>query len=190
MMAAFIHGSNMFDRSKETFDPVQEPPRSGPMDLPGEVVAMTKTEAPTNDRRSPAGPATTHYRRHMPPFWRHFVQMLAAMVAGMIATGAVFLTVVGLKTWDEVTIQYPTQALMAMAAGMTIPMVAWMLYRGMGWKNSYEMALAMVVPVIPFLCLVWFDVTQGALCGAYCASTLVAMLGLMYYRRSDYLKDM
>jgi hypothetical protein len=71
----------------------------------------------------------------MPPFWRHFLQMLAAMVAGMIATGAVFLTIVGLKTWDEVTIQYPTQALMAMAAGMTIPMVARMLHGGMGRKT-------------------------------------------------------
>ena len=159
------------------------------MDLTGEVVAMTKTEAPTSGRRSPAMPATTHRTRHMPPFWRHFFQMLAAMVTGMIATGAVFLTVVGLKTWDEVTIQYPTQALMAMAVGMTTPMVAWMLYRGMGRKNSYEMALAMVVPVIPFLCLVWFGVTQGALCGPYCASTVVAMLGLMYYRRSEYSKD-
>ena len=155
-----------------------------------EVVAMTKTEAPTSDRRLPAMPAPTHRKRHLPPFWRHFLQMLAVMVAGMTATGAIFLTVVGLKTWEEVTIQYPTQALMAMAAGMTIPMVAWMLHRGMGRKNSYEMAVAMVVPVVPFLSLVWFDVTQGALCGVYCASTVVAMLGLMYYRRNEYSKHM
>ena len=42
-----------------------------------------------------------------------------------------FLSIVGLKTWDEVTLQYPTQSLLAMTAGMTIPMVAWMLFRGM-----------------------------------------------------------
>jgi hypothetical protein len=35
----------------------------------------------------------------------------------MIATGAVFLTIVGLNTWNEVSIQYPTQALLAIAAG-------------------------------------------------------------------------
>lgn len=58
------------------------------------------------------------------PFWRHVLEMLAAMVVGMIATGAVFLSAVGLKTWEQVTVQYPTQALLAMAAGMTIPMVA------------------------------------------------------------------
>jgi hypothetical protein len=131
--------------------------------------------------------------RHAPnltPFWRHFLEMLAAMVVGMIATGAIFVSIVGLKTWDEVTTQYPTQALLAMAAGMTIPMVAWMLFRGMGRKNSYEMAAAMVLPVIPFLCLVWFNVTKSAQCGAYCALTVVAMLVLMRYRRSEYSMQM
>jgi hypothetical protein len=55
----------------------------------------------------------------------------------------------------------------------------------MGWKNSSEMAAAMVLPVLPFLCLVWFHVTKGAQCGAYCATTVVAMLVLMRYRRSS-----
>lgn len=131
-------------------------------------------------------PAARRGRRHVSAFWRHFLQMLAAMAVGMIVTGAVFLTVVGLKTWDEVTIQYPTQALVAMAVGMTLPMAAWMTYRGMGRRNTYEMAAAMVLPVIPFLCLVWFGVTESAQCGAYCLATLVAMLALMNYRRSVY----
>jgi hypothetical protein len=138
-------------------------------------------------------PPMTPEARHKPrltPFWRHFVEMIAAMVIGMIASGAIFLSFVGLKTWDEVTIQYPTQALLAMAAGMSIPMVAWMLFRGMGWKNSYEMAAAMVLPVIPFLCLVWFNITKSAQCGPYCALTVVAMLVLMRYRRSDYSMPM
>jgi hypothetical protein len=36
----------------------------------------------------------------------------------MAATGVIFVSVVGLKMWDQVTSQYPTQALLAMAAGM------------------------------------------------------------------------
>jgi hypothetical protein len=116
--------------------------------------------------------------------------MLGVMVAGMIATGAIFVAVVGLKTWGEITFVYPTQALLAMAFGMTVPMVGWMLYRGMGWKNSAEMVLAMVVPVIPFLCLVWFNVTESAPCGAYCAVTVLAMLALMRYRTREYSMQM
>jgi hypothetical protein len=98
------------------------------MEVTVEGVAMTKAEAPTTDRHSRTMPAATPGKRRVPPFWWHFLQMLAAMVVGMIATSAVFLTIVGLKTWDEVIIQYPTQSLMTMAAGMTVPMVSWMLY--------------------------------------------------------------
>jgi NhaP-type Na+/H+ or K+/H+ antiporter len=116
--------------------------------------------------------------------------MLAAMAVGMIATGAVFLSIVGLKTWDRVTVQYPTQALLAMAAGMTIPMVAWMLFRGMGRRNAYEMAATTVLPVVPFLCLVWSGVTNSAQCGGYCAVMIAAMLGLMLYRRDEYSMTM
>lgn len=128
--------------------------------------------------------------RHVSHFWRHFLEMLGIMMVGMIVTGGIFLSVVGLKTWDEITFVYPTQALLAMAFGMTVPMVGWMLFRGMGSRNSYEMALAMVLPAIPFLCLVWFDVTKSAQCGAYCAVTVFAMLALMRYRRSEYSMQM
>jgi hypothetical protein len=142
------------------------------------MVDMTQTQTPLTG---------TH---HLSPFWRHFLQMLALMTVGMIVSAAVLLTFVGLKTWDEVTTQYGTQALVVMAAGMTAPMVAWMLYRGMGRKNSYEMAAVMVIPVIPFLCLVWFDVTKSAQCGPYCAVTVLAMLALMFYRRAEYSSSM
>lgn len=134
--------------------------------------------------------AEVHHRRRLSHFWRHFLEMVAAMVVGMIATGAVFVSIVGLKSWDQVTTQYPTPALVAMAVGMTAPMVAWMLYRGMGWRNSVEMAAAMAFPVIPFLCLVWFGVTKSAQCGGYCAVMVVTMLGLMRYRRSEYSMQM
>lgn len=134
----------------------------------------------------PAGPSENNRRRYVTPFWRHFLEMLTAMVVGMVAAGAIFVGVVGVKTWDEVTLQYPTQALLAMAAGMTIPMVAWMVYRGMGRRNSYEMAAVMILPIIPFLCLVWFDVTKSAQCGEYCLVTVAAMLALMHSRRDEY----
>jgi hypothetical protein len=131
--------------------------------------------------------ATQLTERHRgSPFWRHFWQMLAAMAVGMIATGAVFVSVVGLKTWDEVTVQYPTQCLLAMAVGMTVPMAAWMLHRGMGVRNTVEMSAVMVLAVVPFLCLVWFDVTSSAQCGGYCLLSIAAMLGLMRYRYSEY----
>ena len=123
------------------------------------------------------------------PFWRHFVQMLAVMVAGMVASAAIFLTVIQMD-WEEATASHPIASLLVIAAGMTVPMAAWMLYGGMGWRNTSEMAAAMILPVVPFLLLVWFDVTKSAQCGAYCLIGIAAMLGLMLYRRADYSMEM
>lgn len=131
-----------------------------------------------------------HRKNRLSPFWKHYLQMAAVMGGGMFIAGAILTFVVGLTSWDEVTIEYPNQALLAMVAGMTIPMVAWMLFQGMGWRNAYEMALAMALPVIPFLCLVWFGITKSAWCGPYCVSTFVAMFALMRYRRSEYTMQM
>jgi hypothetical protein len=123
--------------------------------------------------------------RRVSPFWRHFVEMLAVMAAGMIASAAIFLTVVQMD-WEEATVSHPVASLLVIAAGMSAPMAGWMLYRGMGRRNAFEMAAAMVLPVVPFLLLVWFDVTETAQCGAYCLIGIAAMLGLMLYRRREY----
>ena len=134
-----------------------------------------------------ASPVARHGRR-VSPFWRHFLKMLGAMAIGMFAGAAIFLSIVQV-TWDQALVQYPVQSLLVMAASMTLPMVAWMRHRRHGWERSAEMGTAMVVPVIAFICLVVFDVTKGALCSLYCAATILAMLGVMYYRRSDYSGD-
>ena len=44
----------------------------------------------------------------------------------------------------------------------------------------------MALPVVPFVCLAWFGVVEGAQCGLYCAAGFLAMLALMLYRRADY----
>jgi hypothetical protein len=126
---------------------------------------------------------------HLSPFWRHFWQMFAVMVAGMVAAAAIFLTIVDMN-WNDATVQHPVASLLVIATGMSVPMTAWMLYRKMGRRNSLEMAAAMVVPVIPFLCLVWFNVTKTAQCGPYCLISLAAMVGLMTYRRTEYSMEL
>jgi uncharacterized membrane protein YfcA len=128
-------------------------------------------------------------RRRLSPFWRHLLEMLGAMLIGMIAGAAVFLSIVQV-TWEEALIQYPVQALLVMAVSMTVPMVAWMRYRHHEWRSSVEMGAAMALPVIPFICLVLFDVTKGAVCSLYCAATILAMLGVMLYRREEYSMPM
>jgi len=151
---------------------------------------IPRVEPESEARKHPAMTPGKQHKGRISPFWRHYLQMAAVMAVGMFAAGAILVIVSGAKTWDEVISQYPTLSLVVMAAGMSIPMGAWMLFRGMGRRNSFEMAAAMIVPVIPFLCLVWFGVTSSAQCGAYCALTFVVMYGLMRFRLSEYSMQM
>jgi hypothetical protein len=48
------------------------------------------------------------------------------------------------------------------------------------------MGAAMVIPAIVPICLRMAEVISAPICGFYCASTIVAMIALMLYRRSDY----
>jgi hypothetical protein len=143
---------------------------------------MVMTPKAPTVRSGGRAPHRAHLGSH---FWRHFAEMFGVMVAGMIASAAIFLTIVQM-TWDEATREHPMASLLVIAAGMTIPMAAWMLSRGMGRRNTSEMAAVMALPAIPFLCLVWFGVTESALCGPYCILAIVGMLTLMLYRRSAY----
>ena len=118
-------------------------------------------------------------------FLRHFAEMMLAMMIGMAIGVQIFVAIVGV-TYPESRHQYPTAALLVMAISMTIPMVAWTRYRRHSWRNSTEMAAAMMLPAVPFLVLLWCHVTQVALTGPYMAVSIVAMLALMLYRWEVY----
>jgi hypothetical protein len=73
-----------------------------------------------------------------------------------------------------------------MAFAMTAPMVAWMRHRHHPWNVCLEMSAAMVAPAIALCVLRIADVISGGVCGAYCGLSLVAMVGVMVYRRDYY----
>jgi len=101
-------------------------------------------------------------------FLRHFFEMALAMMAGMMVSAAIFLSAVG------------------MTAAEAVAMVTWMRHRRHTWRSSSEMAAAMVIPAVPLICLRLLDVISGPICGAYCFTTIVAMVVVMRYRRTDY----
>jgi len=118
-------------------------------------------------------------------FVRHFLEMAAAMMVGMIAGGASFLIAVGM-TADQALQQHAIAFVVVQAVGMTTVMVAWMRRRGHAWKGCSEMTAAMVVPALPLIGLRLSGVISGPICGAYCAVTFLAMVLVMFYRRRDY----
>ena len=70
---------------------------------------------------------------------------------------------------------------------MTIPMVAWMRYRGHRWQPSLEMAASMIIPTLVAIALLAADVLSfGALMGLEHVAMLVGMLVAMLLRLDEY----
>jgi flagellar biosynthetic protein FliP len=128
-------------------------------------------------------------------FLRHLGEMIVAMMVGMAAGGAVlallFTTVlaptISGMTQREVLNQFAVLVCLVVGAGMTATMVAWMRYRGMDRRSSSEMAVAMLLPLVPIFGLLWLRVIPGAgACGVYCVAMIPAMLVAMLYRYDLY----
>ena len=106
-------------------------------------------------------------------------------MVGMMVSAAVFLTAVGM-TADQAMRQHALLFVILQAFGMTVAMVAWMRHRGHTWRSSSEMAAAMVIPAVLFICLRLSTYISRPICGVYCLATVAAMVIVMLYRRSDY----
>ncbi len=132
-------------------------------------------------------------KRYIPPFWRHFLEMNIAMWVGMGLGAVIFglLFAAFGTSRAEIRLHHPAYLVLLMGFEMTAAMVAWMRFRGHGWRGCAEMAAAMVVPAIPLIaCQQTHVLAIGATNGLYMASMPVAMLALMFYRRSEYSMQM
>ena len=113
-------------------------------------------------------------------FIRHYAEMLLAMLAGMLVFGAPIALLLDIEA--------PALRLVNMAVTMTVPMVAWMRYRGHAWMPCAEMTAAMVVPTLAVLGLLWTGVTDdlGVLMTIEHATMFPSMLLAMLLRRDEY----
>src|SRR5215213_9247376 len=75
-------------------------------------------------------------------FIRHYAEMVVAMFAGMAALGVPAGWALGAfgSSWSKLADTAPSLMLLAMAITMTVPMVAWMRYPGLGRRANTEMS--------------------------------------------------
>jgi hypothetical protein len=117
-------------------------------------------------------------------FARHYAEMVVAMFLGMAILGFPadrVLDAMG-ATSDEFMF-------LGMATTMTVPMVAWMMYRGHGWRANAEMSAAMFVPTFAVIGLLSAEVMTdlGVLMIFEHAAMLLAMAGVMLLRPAEYV---
>jgi hypothetical protein len=114
--------------------------------------------------------------------------MVVAMVAGMAVLGGALRGVLALADVPYSMDRYP--ALTSVEMGLTKPvgMAVWMRVRRHGWTSMLEMSLAMLVPAVAVVPLMWLDVLDHmtAMTVEHVAMLLL-MLAVMVRRREEYL---
>jgi hypothetical protein len=134
--------------------------------------------------RAEAGPLRSALTRD---FARHYVEMVAVMLAGMglLALPARWATDLA---WPGVDGADPTLMLARMAATMTLAMIPWMRWRGHGWQPCLEMAAAMAVPAIAVIALLRAAVveTVWVLMTVEHVAMFLAMFVVMIARPHEY----
>src|SRR4051794_31577501 len=122
-------------------------------------------------------------------FIRHYVEMVVVMFAGMIVLGLpgeAALHAMGTGT-SELRQDAPALVFLGMAATMTLPMVAWMRYRGHAWRPSLEMAASMIIPTLAAIALLAAGALGfTALMGLEHFAMLLGMLVAMLVRVDEY----
>ncbi|ONI84691.1 hypothetical protein ALI22I_29665 [Saccharothrix sp. ALI-22-I] len=130
----------------------------------------TKT---TIDRQRP--------RRRVLRFTRHALEMVVAMVAGMVVLEPVWSFV-----WPDLG-DIVTAQVLVMATDMSLGMALWMRVRHHGWAGIAEMSAAMYLPFLVLLPFYWTGLLSGmALMTAGHVLMIPAMLGAMLRRRHEY----
>ena len=121
-------------------------------------------------------------------FILHFLEMLLAMMAGMPILSMLRNLIPASSIYAAAFKSGTTLYGLTMAAFMTVPMVAWMIVRGHGWRHSAEMGFAMFAPVAvtTVLRLLGADAYLPWLGNASHVGMFLGMLIVMLYRRAEY----
>jgi hypothetical protein len=123
-------------------------------------------------------------------FIRHYIEMLVAMFVGMAVLGTPAFLALGAAGVSSAELQSDAPALMLLVMGitMTVPMVAWMRYRGHGWQASNEMAASMLIPTGGVIVLLGAGLVAdvGTLLLVEHVVMLPSMLAAMLLRRDEY----
>jgi hypothetical protein len=119
-------------------------------------------------------------------FIRHYLEMVAAMIIGMVALGPLWS--LGLNALGAPTLlDRPELNALVMATNMTIAMSGWMRYRRHRWAATAEMAAAMFVPFIVLFIPLWLGLlSSGGLIILGHVLMLIGMAAAMLLRPAEY----
>jgi hypothetical protein len=119
-------------------------------------------------------------------FVRHYLEMVVAMLVGMISLGPVW-SLAGGALGVSAFLDRPEPAVLVMATNMTVAMCGWMRLRSHGWAATLEMAASMYLPFLVLFPPLWLGLIgmDGLVLGGHLLM-LLAMAGAMLLRPAEY----
>ncbi|WP_410635820.1 hypothetical protein [Amycolatopsis sp. cmx-4-83] len=116
--------------------------------------------------------------RKLARFAGHYVEMVVAMLIGMVALAPL---------WPSAWLERADVEALVMATDMTVAMVLAMALRRHSWPRIAEMAAAMYLPFVALLVPYWLGALSGtALMVAGHVLMVPLMLAAMVWRRAEY----
>jgi hypothetical protein len=118
---------------------------------------------------------------------RHYLEMVVAMVVGMVALEPLWGLVLPALGWGSV-LERPDLHALLMATDMAVAMAAWMGFRGHRRRPILEMTAAMYLPFVVLLVPLWAGwISPRVLFLAGHVLMLAAMAVPMLRRPDDYV---
>ena len=117
-------------------------------------------------------------------FARHFLEMCISMCAGGAILSVIVFGIPALIGAPNLREQFPELGLVLIAILLTLPMAAWMRFRGMERRPIVEMSAVPIGLAILLIGVVWagsapdstLQITFGSFCGIACVGMFVVML--------------
>lgn len=111
--------------------------------------------------RSPAS-TSDRFVRPAGRFALHLAEMCIAMCVGAIALSVVVFEGASLIGFKDLVNTHPLLSAFILAINLSVPMVAWMRFRGMDWRSTLEMSGATMAVGILLIALAWFGIIARA----------------------------
>jgi hypothetical protein len=123
-------------------------------------------------------------------FTRHFLEMCIAMCAGGAILSLIVFGVGAAIGAPNIRAQSPELGIVLIATLLTVPMAAWMVYRGMEWRPVMEMSAVPIGLALLLIGLARFGVSSQSTLqitfGSFCGISCVGMFAVMLFRLDLY----
>jgi hypothetical protein len=92
----------------------------------------------------------------------HLLEMCMVMCAGAVILSVLFFGAAGLLGYSDLPQRAPVLSALVLALNLSLPMAAWMRFRGMAWRPTLEMSGSTMVVGLVLIAGYWLDIVPSS----------------------------